>query len=136
MQEVYFHRVINFLLAWVSMGPNVQLKDCNVNDDVQMFTLKDNQFIYEKADGCITIDETYQNEIWVGPLANRKWAVILLNRGLGPDSEICLEFAKIGLGGKVVVRDLYKRSQVGTFENRYCDKIPSHSAKMFTLTPQ
>jgi hypothetical protein len=52
-----------------------------------------------------------------------------------PDkSNIKVDFTKIGLKGKVKVRDLWSHKDLGTFEEKFTCEIPQHGAGLYRLT--
>ncbi len=77
------------------------------------------------------------HEVWVKPLADGSRAVILFNRGT-EESPIAASWEDIGLfpGGKALVRDLWKKADVGTFTGRYQAKVEPHGVVMVKVTPQ
>ena len=77
------------------------------------------------------------HEVWVKPLADGSRAVILFNRG-NEESEIVAPWEDIGLssGGKALVRDLWKKTDVGTFTGRFQAKVESHGVVMLKITPR
>jgi len=119
------------------IGPNILLRPCNTNDKLQIWTYNEQLgiFMFDEGKGCMTIDFTYQSEVWGGPLQGKRWAVVLLHRGLGPDAQICVDFRILGIESAVKVRDIYEKKDLGVFKNKYCASIPQHAAKMLILTP-
>ncbi|HUL76630.1 MAG TPA: glycoside hydrolase family 27 protein, partial [Vicinamibacteria bacterium] len=76
-------------------------------------------------------------EVWMKPLADGGKAVILFNRG-AEESVFAAAWDQIGLfpGGKALVRDLWKKADVGTFTGRYEAKVDPHGVVMVRVTPQ
>jgi alpha-galactosidase len=76
-------------------------------------------------------------EVWMKPLADGSRAVILFNRGTeaGP---VTVAWEDIGLapGGKAAVRDLWKKSDLGSFPGRFEAKVEPHDVVMLRVTPQ
>ncbi len=50
-------------------------------------------------------------------------------------SEVAVEFKDIGLSGKAMVRDLWARKNLGTFDGRFSQKLPLHGAGLYRLRP-
>ena len=77
------------------------------------------------------------HEVWVKPLADGSRAVILFNRG-SEESPIAAAWEDIGLfpGGKAVVRDLWKKADIGSFTGRFEAKVEPHGVVMLKITPQ
>jgi alpha-galactosidase len=76
-------------------------------------------------------------EVWMKPLADGSRAVILFNRGTeaGP---ITVAWEEIGLfpGGKALVRDLWKKADLGPFAGRFEAKVEPHDVVMVRISPQ
>ncbi|HUL78377.1 MAG TPA: glycoside hydrolase family 27 protein [Vicinamibacteria bacterium] len=76
-------------------------------------------------------------EVWMRPLADGGKAAILFNRG-SEESVFAVAWDQIGLfpSGKALVRDLWKKADVGTFTGRYEAKVDAHGVVMVRVTPQ
>ena len=76
-------------------------------------------------------------EVWVKPLADGSKAVILWNRGT-EESTLTARWEDVGLfpGTKAVVRDLWKKAEVGAVASRYEAKVEPHGVVMLKVTPQ
>jgi len=76
-------------------------------------------------------------EVWMKPLQDGSRAVILFNRGeeAGP---VAVSFGDIGLsaGGKAVVRDLWKKADLGPSTGRFEAKVEPHAVVMVKVTPE
>jgi len=73
-------------------------------------------------------------EVWARPLRGGAMAVVLLNRGDAP-VRMKLTWQELGLAGKpVAVRDLWRKSDLGSFEHGYSDAVPPHGVVMLRLT--
>ncbi|WP_025865150.1 NPCBM/NEW2 domain-containing protein [Prolixibacter bellariivorans] len=49
--------------------------------------------------------------------------------------DMSLDFAFLNLSGKVVVRDLWRQKDLGTFENNFSTEVPYHGVTFVKLTP-
>ena len=76
-------------------------------------------------------------EVWMKPLASGARAVILFNRGTEPGA-ITVNWEDIGLfpGGQAMVRDLWKKADVGVRMGQYRSTVGAHDVAMITVTPQ
>jgi len=77
---------------------------------------------------------TRGNQIaWVAdaPRTRQKY-VALFNLGNSPE-EITVSWRKLGMVGKVPVRDLWKQENLGTFDKQYSARIPSHGAGLYRI---
>jgi alpha-galactosidase len=76
------------------------------------------------------------HQVFMKPLADGARAVILFNRGTEA-GKIAVPWEDIGLcpGGKAVVRDLWKKQDLGSFEGRFEAKVEPHDVVMVRITP-
>ena len=76
-------------------------------------------------------------EVWMKPLADGSRAVILFNRGseAGP---VRVAWEDIGLfpAGKALVRDLWKKADLGPFAGKFEAEVEPHDVVMVRITPQ
>jgi alpha-galactosidase len=77
------------------------------------------------------------HEVWMKSLADGSRAVILFNRG-SEEASIAAPWEDIGLfpGGKALVRDLWKKADLGSFTGRFEAKVQPHGVVMLKITPQ
>jgi alpha-galactosidase len=77
-------------------------------------------------------------EVWAKPLLDGSVAVVLLNRALAPSNNITCDFSAWGWpqGTRAVVRDLWKRADVGTFTDSFTSSlaVPSHGVQALKIT--
>jgi alpha-galactosidase len=77
------------------------------------------------------------HEVWMKPLADGSRAVILFNRG-SEAGKIRVAWEDIGLApaDKAAVRDLWKKSDLGTFSGRFEAQVDPHDVVMVRISPQ
>lgn len=77
------------------------------------------------------------HEIWLNPLADGSRAVILFNRG-NEVATIAASWEEIGLAplSKAAVRDLWQKTDLGSFTGRFEAKVAPHDVVFVTITPQ
>jgi alpha-galactosidase len=83
--------------------------------------------------GVKVADPTATTQVWSKTLTgsgNR--AVALLNRG-DTAASITVDFGSVALGGPVAVRDLWGRTNAGTFTGSYSVTVPAHGTAMLRL---
>jgi alpha-galactosidase len=68
-------------------------------------------------------------EVWTKQLADGSKAVGLFNRGEG-SMPITAYFKDLGVGEAAVVRDLWKRQDLGTFKESFTAEVPMHGVVM------
>jgi len=66
-------------------------------------------------------------EVWMRPLADGSKAVALFNRGRRA-IEVGVSWAELGLAGRQKVRDLWKREELGVFDDAFRTEVPRHGA--------
>lgn len=84
-------------------------------------------------DGCFTVDGTYEKEVWGVPLSGGRYAVLLHNRGLA-ETRVEVDFSSLGLSGKWMVRDLWRKMNLGTYQDSFWAGIQSHDSMFLLLT--
>ena len=77
------------------------------------------------------------HEVWMKPLADGSRAVILFNRG-SEAADIATSWEEIGLfpGGRALVRDLWKKADLGSFVGRFSARVEPHGVAMVRITPK
>ncbi len=86
------------------------------------------------------LPEGYETFSTKGVMTNKGSVVfaVAVDRGdqvIEDSSEVSVDFADIGLSGKVRVRDLWSREDLGEFSGSYGRELPLHSATLLRLTP-
>jgi alpha-galactosidase len=74
-------------------------------------------------------------EVWCKPLGSANGttkAVALLNRN-GSSANITVTFSSIGLSGAVTVRDLWAKTDMGTYSGSFTMTVPSHGAGVLKI---
>lgn len=73
---------------------------------------------------------------WVADIPNSasKYLAVFNTRD-GQPASILVKLADTGLSGKVKVRDLWKKQDIGVFENEFSSEAPAHGSRLFRLTP-
>ena len=72
-------------------------------------------------------------QVWVKPLKDGSRAVALLNR-TATAADIPVSWTTVGLRGRVAVRDLWERRDVGSFANGWSARVPPHAVVMIRAT--
>ncbi|HET7100792.1 MAG TPA: glycoside hydrolase family 27 protein, partial [Terriglobia bacterium] len=73
-------------------------------------------------------------QVWVKPLAGGSKAVGLFNTGEST-MPVGVRFKDVGLSGKVSVRDLWERKDLGTSSGSYVSQVPRHGVILLKLQP-
>jgi alpha-galactosidase len=75
-------------------------------------------------------------EVWMKPLADGSRAVILFNRG-NEAGTIGVPWEDVGLApsSKALVRDLWKKADLGSFASRFEAKVEPHGVVMLRIVP-
>ncbi|XP_065841971.1 uncharacterized protein [Oscarella lobularis] len=122
-------------------GPVVQLYNCKTNEhhmENQQFSFgSDGTFRPNISGLCLDLQAISYSEVWGGPLANKAYAAVLLNKGNG-SLNITLQWSDLGLpkASSYKVRDLWQHKDMGTFSGSYtASDVPSHGVAMILLTP-
>ena len=74
----------------------------------------------------------WETETWVKPLIDGTMAVALLNKSDSP-REVAVSWWNLGKSGKQMVRDLWKREDLGEFDNEFKTFVPRHGAMLVKI---
>jgi alpha-galactosidase len=74
-------------------------------------------------------------QLWVKHLADKRTAVLLLNRHATAIKPATVAWKDVGLSGAVQVQDLFEKKDLGAFENSFSTELPPHGCKFLLLTP-
>jgi len=74
--------------------------------------------------------------VWASHVAGSKdWYVGLFN--IADDThDVSVDFSSLGLKGKINVKDLWKKADIGVFKNKYAQKINLHGSVLLRLSAQ
>jgi alpha-galactosidase len=76
-----------------------------------------------------------ESDVYSKPLADGTRAVGLVNRGESP-AEVAAVWSELGLEGPLVVRDLWRQRDLGTFAGRFTAVVPPHGIVLVRLRPE
>jgi len=71
-------------------------------------------------------------EVWARPLWDSTLAVALFNRS-EREAEVEAKFSDLGLSGSQPVRDLWRKKDVGEFDDSFSATIPAHGAALLKI---
>ena len=116
-------------------GPVVQTYNCNGGSN-QKWTYDSNSKTIKNGNKCLSTVGGADLEVWAGVLSDNSYAVMLLNRG-SIKSEMIARWKEIGLPeGDAVVRDLWKKEDLGTFTDSFTATVNPHSSYLLKITPK
>ncbi|MBR0505892.1 MAG: hypothetical protein IJJ84_10850, partial [Kiritimatiellae bacterium] len=75
---------------------------------------------------------TAEHDVWLRPLSDGSWAVVLFNR-TWEEREIAADFKALGLPPSCKVRDVWAQKDLGVFNGRFVLPIPGHAALLYRL---
>eukprot|EP01080_Neovahlkampfia_damariscottae_P011039 gene11039-3745_t len=127
-------------------GPNLITSSCDPLNSNQQFNISGETILWEGnilhhmpshlqiKNPCVTVDSTYEIDIWSSTLENGKTAILIHNRGLN-SAEVSLDFSRIGITfSQVSLRDVWKKREIGSFTDTFKTTIGSHSVVMLVAT--
>jgi len=114
-------------------GPNVETWTCNGGPN-QKWTFRSDGSLYSGEGKCLDLQGNL--EVWAGKLDGGSRAVVLFNRS-GGSANITANWSDIGLSASssALVRDLWKRQDIGRFTGSYSATVDSHGVVMVKITP-
>ena len=76
-------------------------------------------------------------EVWVGPLAENKWAVALLNRHILANASITLDWAMLNVSATASfdVRDIWEGKDLGKMTGKFVANVKPRAVTYLLLTP-
>jgi len=115
-------------------GPNVETWTCNGGPN-QKWAFRSDGTLYSNEGKCLDLQGNL--EIWSGKLSGGSSAVILFNRSPSA-ANLTANWAQIGLpsNSRGLVRDLWKRTDLGTFTGSFSANVDGHGVVMVKITPQ
>jgi hypothetical protein len=82
--------------------------------------------------------QLYKNEdsmVWYSHVPNSKDIYVALFNIKDSNQDVGIDFSSIGLKGNILVRDLWKKQNTGTYKKTYSKTINKHGAALLRLTP-
>jgi hypothetical protein len=78
--------------------------------------------------------KTDSSMIWVSQAANNKDIYVAMFNIGNNAANIILNFASLGVKGKPMVRDLWKKADLGVFKNQFSQKINAHGVLLLKIS--
>jgi len=134
--EQYTHFTLWSILA----APLLIGCDMQQMDDFTLNILRNREVIAvnQDSDGIqgrrVYTDGQGEIEVWSKALSDGSIAVGLFNLSEN-QQDISIEWNKINIKGKQLVRNLWKQKDEGTFDNRYSSKVPAHGVTFLKIKP-
>jgi hypothetical protein len=73
-------------------------------------------------------------QVWGTKNADGSYTVALFNLGDSP-AAVTAHWASFGFTGNASVRDLWSKSNLGTYKNKITATLPAHGSRLFTIKP-
>jgi len=118
------------------IGPYVATAKCQAagKDEAQLWTYNKATKQLKVFNYCLApLNDGALLDVWAGPLSDGSTAAVLFNRGT-LSHNVTAKFSDLGLGHKCVVRDLWARKDVGTFDGSYTATLRPHQSTMVKLS--
>ena len=89
------------------------------------------------GDFCLDIVADLDSEVWVGPLAEKKWAVALLNRHILANASITLDWAMLNVSATTSfdVRDIWEGKDLGKMTGKFVANVKPRAVTYLLLEP-
>ncbi len=79
-----------------------------------------------------TVREDGETRVYAKPLADGSWAVGLFN--LGPEvANVTVSWADLGIRGKQTVRDLWRQTNLSSFDGRFASPVAAHGVRLLRI---
>ncbi|MFJ6838586.1 alpha-galactosidase D [Streptomyces sp. NPDC091209] len=73
-------------------------------------------------------------QVWGTENADGSYTVALFNLAGSPAS-VTAQWASLGFTGNASVRDLWNKTNLGTYKNKITEALPAHGSRLFTVKP-
>ena len=73
-------------------------------------------------------------QVWGTKNPDGSYTVALFNLGSAPAS-VTADWASFGFTGNAAVRDLWNKTNLGTYKNKITEALPAHGSRLFTVRP-
>lgn len=77
--------------------------------------------------------KTDSSTVWISHVANSKDIYVGLFNIADVNHKVSVDLAQLGIKGKVVIRDLWKKTDLGTFKKQYSQMIPAHGCALLRV---
>jgi len=81
---------------------------------------------------AVRVAQEGTTEVWARPLSDGTVAVGLFNRGRAT-AKVTAQWSDLKLSGKQLVRDLWQKKDVGSFEDTYTHEVRAHGAALVKI---
>ncbi len=116
-------------------GPNVQTAACDGRESQKWEYNEQNHTLKTKGKCLSSLVDNQTIEVWAGKLNDGSYAVLLVNRA-EDNAIINISWKEIGFEEKKAkLRDLWKKKDLGEFEEEYNITLESHDSQMLKVTP-
>lgn len=130
--ELYTH--INFWCIYRSplmLGGNLPE---NRARELKLFTNNEVLDVNQKGENPKQLFKKEGSMVWVSNVQGSKDLYVgLFNIGEAAQ-DVAIDFASLGLKGKVEVRDLWKKADIGIFKKQFVQKLNAHASVLVRLT--
>ncbi|MFF1681243.1 alpha-galactosidase D [Streptomyces sp. NPDC058256] len=128
----------SYMTLWaISKSPLYTGDDLTKLDSygVSLLTNKEVIAVDQSASPIARPVTTVNNEqVWGTKNADGSYTVALFNLGDSPAS-VTANWASFGFTGNASVRDLWNKSNLGTYKNKITAALPAHGSRLFTIKP-
>lgn len=132
--ELYTH--MNFWCLYRSplmLGGNLPE---NREIERKLFTNEEVIAVNQKGENPRQLYKDSSSMVWVSNVQGSKDVYVGLFNIANTAHEVSVDLSSLGLKGKVVVRDLWKKADAGTFKKQFKQTINAHGSVLLKLSPQ
>ena len=89
------------------------------------------------GDFCLDVAQDNDSEVWAGPLADKKWAVALLNRHVNETASMTVDYAMFNASSSASfeIKDIWSNKSAGTHQASFTTMVPPQAVAYLLLTP-
>lgn len=102
--------------------------------ELKLFTNDEVLAVNQQGEGPKELYNKDGSMIWYSHVAGSKDLYVAMFNLSEQAADVNLPFASLGLKGKIMVRDLWKKQDLGTFKKNYHQQINKHGAALFRIS--
>jgi alpha-galactosidase len=101
--------------------------------ELKLFTNDEVLAVNQQGENPKQLYKSDGSMVWVSNVQGSKDLYVGLFNIADVSHEVLVDFASVGLKGKVSVRDLWKKAELGIFKKKYAQNIPAHGSVLLRL---
>jgi len=106
----------------------------NRQQELDLFTNEEVLDVNQHGEHATKLYKTDESMVWFSHIHDSENEYVALFNIGNKAHDVVINFAQLGLKGKIVVRDLWKKKDISIFRNQYSQNINAHGAALLKLS--